>query len=114
MNISVLLLPHIPTDTFIFLFSSYLFSSAFLFLLFLSLAFMIMCLFMNIFMSEKRIVGFEKSSSELEKLIGGATEMRRERYLNSITKVLDSRKSCRNTKCQAFILTSFFQRRKTR
>lgn len=114
MSIFSLVLSHSPTDTLIFFFSSYLFSSAFLFLLFLSLAFMIMCLFMNIFTSEKRIVGFEKSSSKLAKLIGGATEMRRNTYLNSITKVLDSRKSCGNIKCQAFILTSIFQRRETR
>lgn len=34
------------------------------------------------------------------------------RYLNSVPKVLDSRKSCRNTKCQAFILVSFFSEEK--
>lgn len=62
-------------------------------------------------MYEKRIIGFEKSFSTLEKLMGGT--MGRKRYLNSITKVLDSRKSCRYTTYQLFILTSRFKRRKT-
>lgn len=90
------------------------FISSFFNLSLVSLAVLIMCLFINTFMYKKRIIGFEKSSSTLKKLIGGAMEMRRNRYLNLITKVLDSRKSCRRTKCHLFILTNSFKRRRTR
>lgn len=105
MKTFVLLLPCSPTDTFMFYFS-HLLSSTFLFLLFLSLAFIIMCLFLNIVMYEK-ILWLRKELFYTGELMGGATAMGSRRYLNSTPKVLDSRKWCRNTQCQAFILLRF-------
>lgn len=69
MDIFVLLLPYHPTGAFIFFIFSLLNPSL---LVDSKLAFIIMCLFMNIFMCGKRIVGFEKSFSRLENLIESA------------------------------------------
>lgn len=93
-----------PT-VFIFFFSSYLLFSTFL--VASKFGFYNNGFIHEFFCTGKKTVIIEKGPSKLEKLIAGVTRVTRRRYLNLVPKVLDSRKSCRNTKHQVFVLKSF-------